>query len=81
MSIIEWGLKSYQHILGYLITFPVFLIYINDISLALNDIKIDLYADDSTLYKSDSNITTIETNLQDSLIKINKWCFDNNMTS
>ena len=58
----------------------LFLIYINDISLALNDIKIDLYADDSTLYKSDSNITTIETNLQDSLIKINKWCFDNNMS-
>ncbi len=57
----------------------LFLIYINDIDLLLDKSTIDLYADDSTLYVSGFSLLEIQTNLQNDLDSIFKWCTVNNM--
>jgi len=57
----------------------LFLIYINDIGLLLNQSDIDLYADDTTLYATGANPSEIQTNLQNDIYSIQKWCTLNNM--
>ena len=39
----------------------------------------ELYADDTTIYDIQSGIQILETNLQDSLKLLNKWCRENGM--
>ena len=38
-----------------------------------------MYADDTTIYDIQSNIQTLQQNLQNSLILLNKWCRENGM--
>ena len=52
-----------------------FLIYINDLPLHIsNNTHTDLFADDASLYTSNKALTNIENNLQDSIIKADRWC-------
>ena len=59
----------------------MFLIFINDLPLALKDIvtSIDLYADDTTIYDIQSDMQKLQQNLQKSLSLLNKWCRENGM--
>ena len=59
----------------------LFLIFINDLPLALKHAvtSIDLYADDTTVYDIQSSMETLQQNLQNSLILLNKWCRENGM--
>ena len=57
-----------------------FLLYINDLPLHLsNNTHADLFADDAALYTSNKTLTNIENNLQDSIIRADKWCQKNSM--
>ena len=57
-----------------------FVIYINDLPLHLNNnTHADLVADDASLYTSNKTLTNIENNLQDSIIKADRWCQKNSM--
>ena len=57
----------------------LFLIFINDLPLTLKHLvtSTDLYADDTTIYDIQSNIQTLQQNLQNLLILLNKWCREN----
>ena len=57
----------------------LFLICINDLPLVLSEKvhSIDLYADDTTIYDMQSDLETLQSNLQYSLIKLQKWCKQN----
>lgn len=57
----------------------LFLIYINDLADACPGVNLELFADDSTLYKSGYNLPEIESNLQENLTLITRWCKTNNM--
>ena len=59
----------------------LFLIFINDLPLALKHVvtSTDLYADDTTLYDIQSSMETLQRNLQNSLILLNKWCSEKGM--
>ena len=57
-----------------------FLLYINDLPLHLsNNTHAGLFADDAALYTSNKTLTNIENNLQDSIIRADKWCQKNSM--
>ena len=56
----------------------LFLLYVNDLPLNLSS-RLDMYADEATLHKSSSCIRQINTALQDDLLKVQKWCVNNNM--
>ena len=66
---------------GYILGPLLFLIFINDLPLALKYAvtSIDLYADDTTVYDIQSSMETLQQNLQNSLILLNKWCRENGM--
>ena len=55
----------------------LFLLYVNDLPLNLSS-RLDMYADDATLHKSSFCIRQINTTLQDDLLKVQKWCVNNN---
>ena len=57
----------------------MFLIFINDLPLVLETTitSTDLYADDTTVYDIQTNMQTLERNLQNSLLLLNKWCREN----
>ena len=59
----------------------MFLIFINDLPLVLKTAvtSTDLYADDSTAYDIHSNMQTLQQNLQNALLLLNKWCRENGM--
>ena len=59
----------------------LFLIFINDLPLVLSEKvhSIDLYADDTTIYDMQSDLETLQSNLQYSLIKLQKLCKQNDM--
>ena len=41
--------------------------------------SIDLYADDTTVYDMQSDLETLQSNLQNSLSELQKWCKQNGM--
>ena len=49
----------------------LFLLYINDLPLAIPDCNVDIYADDTTLWMANSNPLHIQHGLQGSLNKAN----------
>ena len=52
-----------------------FLIFINDVPLALqNSVVVELYADDTTFYDFQSDVFRLETNLQHALNLLHIWC-------
>ena len=59
----------------------MFLIFINDLPLGLETtvISTDLYADDTTVCDIQTNMQTLERNLQNSFLLLNKWCRENGM--
>ena len=58
----------------------LFLIFINDLPLALqNSVVVDLYADDTTFYDFQSDVFRLETNLQHALNLLHTWCQQNGM--
>ncbi|MCG7879537.1 MAG: reverse transcriptase domain-containing protein [Candidatus Thiodiazotropha endolucinida] len=59
----------------------MFLLFINDLpQVLLNSVSsTDLYADDTTIYDIQSNIKSLETNLQNALFLLTKWCRENGM--
>ena len=57
----------------------LFLIFINDLPLAVQNSNIDLFADDTTLHKSGATISHIETRLNNDLTKVEEWCHKNDM--
>ena len=58
----------------------LFLIFINDLPLALNhSAVVDLYADDTTIYDFQDDIDKLETNLQLTLDSLQDWCRQNGM--
>ena len=67
---------SHMSILGSLL----FLIFINDLSLALKQsVAVDLYADDTTFNDFQNDIDELETNLQLTLNSLQDWCRQNGM--
>ena len=59
----------------------MYLIFINDLPLVLENTitSTDLYADNTTVYDIQTNMQTLERNLQNSLLLLNKWCRENGM--
>ena len=59
----------------------MFLIFINDLPLVLENTitYTDLYADDTTVNDIQTNMRTLERNIQNSLLLLNKWCRENGM--
>ena len=60
----------------------LFLIFINDLPLVLskNGLAIDLYADDTTIYDIQSDLETLKSsNVQESLLILQRWCGENGM--
>ena len=57
----------------------LFLLYVNDINLAIKNTNFKLFADDTTIYTSDTNIDNIINKLNIDLESINQWCVFNNM--
>ena len=58
----------------------LFLIFINDLLLALqNSVVVDLYADDTTFYDFQFDVFQLETNLQHALNLLHIWCQQNDM--
>ena len=57
----------------------LFLLYINDLPLAIPDCNVDIYADDTTLWMANSNPLHIQHGLQGSLNKANHWFSLNKM--
>ena len=56
----------------------LFLIFINDLPLALKDIAaVDLYADDTTFYDFQNDIEQLEINLQSTINSLQDWCRHN----
>ena len=47
--------------------------------LSKNGLAIDLYADDTTIYDIQSDLETLRSNLQDSLLILQRWCRENGM--
>ena len=67
---------------GGLILGPLlFLFFINDLPLVLskNVSATDLHADDTTIYDIQSDLETLRSNLQESLIILQRWCRENGM--
>ena len=61
---------------GSILGLLMFFIFIHDLPLVLENTitSTDLYADDTTVYDIPSNMQTLERNLQNSLLLLNKWC-------
>ena len=59
----------------------LFLVFINDLPLALSQkfFANDLYADDTTFYDIQPDLETLRTNLQESLLILQRWCRQNGM--
>ena len=58
----------------------LFLIFINDLPLALKDIAaVDLYADDTTFYDFQNDIEQLEINLQSTINSLQDRCRHNGM--
>ena len=57
----------------------LFLLYVNDLPMAIHKSSLDMYADDSTLYTSGRNFSVIEQSLQEDTNNISNWCKINNM--
>lgn len=59
----------------------LFLIFINDLPLALSGSisSIDLYADDTTIYDTQTDLHILKSNLQDALLSLQHWCKQNGM--
>ena len=55
----------------------LFSLYVNDLPLNLSS-RLDMCADDATLHQSSSCIRRINTTLQNNLLKVQKWCVNNN---
>ena len=55
------------------------MIYLKGLVLENTITATDLYADDTTVYDIQSNVQTLERNLQNSIILLNKWCRENGM--
>jgi len=51
----------------------LFLLYINDLPLAIPDCNIDIYADDTTIWMTNFNPLHIQHGLQGSLNKVDRW--------
>ena len=59
----------------------LFLIFINGLPLYLSNrvYSTDLYADDTTIYDIQRDFHELKSNLQNSLLELNKWCQQNGM--
>ena len=57
----------------------LFLVFINDLPLALSQKIFDLYADDTTFYDIQPDLETLRSNLQESLLILQRWCRQNGM--
>ena len=59
----------------------LFLVFINDLPLALSQkiLATDLYADDTTFYDIQPDLETLRSNLQESLLILQRWCRQNGM--
>ena len=52
---------------------PLFIIYLNDLPLAVKDAEITLYADDTSLYKAFKNIKDLNETLVPAFSNICDW--------
>ena len=57
----------------------LFLIYINDLPNAVNCIP-RLFADDTCLISRNFNLSKLESDMNEDLVKIHKWCLANKVT-
>ena len=55
------------------------MIYLKGLVLENTITATDLYADDTTVHDIQSNVQTLERNLQNSILLLNKWCRENGM--
>ena len=58
----------------------LFLVYINDLPLAIKNCKVTLYADDTALYYFAKASQLLEEALNDDLLKIAQWLHGNKLT-
>ncbi len=57
----------------------LFIIYMNDLALAIEQSELDMYADDSTLGAAGGTLDVIEQKLKPDICNIVNWCDDNRM--
>ena len=57
----------------------LFLLYVNDLSMALNQCKILLYADDTVIYFPSAKLQDIETVINLELVNISSWMTSNKL--
>jgi len=65
---------------GSVLRSTLFVIYINDLPLALSECIADIVADDSTISAHNKNIDQVASTLSNELQRVNKWCENNHMT-
>ena len=58
----------------------LFLIYINDIAYCSTKLKFFLFADDTNLLYADKNLKSLETIVNEELIKLNDWLISNKLS-
>ena len=65
---------------GSVLRSTLFVIYINDLPLALSECIADMVADDSTISAHNKYIDQVASTLSNELQRVNKWCENNHMT-
>ena len=58
----------------------IFLMYVNDMKIAVESCELLLYADDACLVYTDKNITNVETNLNTDFNSLCDWFIDNKLS-
>ena len=57
----------------------LFIVYANDLPLAVPNINVNMYADDSTFSTAQKNIAECQNILQDNIRNIEEWCTQNRL--
>lgn len=58
----------------------LFILYVNDIQNAVPDAQLELFADDTNMFKVGSNLSTLQTEANNDLSKLQEWFLANKLS-